>query len=82
MPEKVTFEEKAILKILLHASRHTASSICGLCLGKTSGDEKQITDAVPLFHTQAVWGPLLQTAIVQVSKSPLYYVNASIYASI
>jgi ER membrane protein complex subunit 8/9 len=63
------FDDIAILKILLHSSRHTSSAISGLCLGERSGDSVRVTDAVPLFHTQSIHGPLLPTALIQVTLS-------------
>lgn len=65
----ITFEDDALLKLLLHASRHTATPVCGVCLGKRSQGSIRMVDTVPLFHSHSVLGPLAQTALIQVRCS-------------
>lgn len=55
------------MKTLLHASRHSCTSVNGLLLGRLIGQaEVEINDAVPLFHSPTVLGPCFETALVQV----------------
>ena len=66
---KFDVSEAAAMKVLLHAARHSSSSICGLLLASKvpkSSDNVSIVDAIPLFHTNTIIGPCFETAIIQV----------------
>ncbi|KAF4315353.1 hypothetical protein BBO99_00009397 [Phytophthora kernoviae] len=50
----------AYVKMLLHAAKRPANSVCGLLLGQEQGQGFSITDVVPLFHHEAPLAPLLE----------------------
>ncbi|CAM9658697.1 unnamed protein product, partial [Heterosigma akashiwo] len=68
----VVVEKLAYCKLMLHAAKHfDSSSLCGLCLGTSSGEEGSlkvnIVDCVPLFH-QYVLAPLLEACSTMVEN--------------
>ncbi|KAG7395456.1 ER membrane protein complex subunit 9 [Phytophthora boehmeriae] len=50
----------AYVKLLLHAAKRPASSVCGLLVGQEQGQGFSISDVVPLFHHEAPLAPLLE----------------------
>jgi hypothetical protein len=66
MAERYSFETKAALKLLLHASKYPSSPISGLLLGTPGDGLITVVDAIPMFHTQACIGPCLDSGLSQV----------------
>ncbi|KAF4046326.1 hypothetical protein GN244_ATG01255 [Phytophthora infestans] len=54
------------VKLVLHAAKRPANSVCGLLLGTEQGQGFSISDAVPLFHHEAPLAPLLEVACAMV----------------
>ncbi|KAJ3319081.1 ER membrane protein complex subunit 8 [Boothiomyces sp. JEL0866] len=67
---------QAYAKIYLHAAKYPTQPIVGVLVGH----QDQITDAIPLFHSLLLPGPLLQAALEQIQENiiGLYYSNQSI----
>eukprot|EP00899_Mesostigma_viride_P002418 jgi/Mesvir1/12177/Mv00420-RA.1 len=73
------FEEKAFIKLLLHALKYPSKDVNGVLLGTASqngqassdeGPQTSITvvDAVPLFHGDLALAPMLEMALMQVDE--------------
>ena len=69
MSTSYTCDQKALLKVLLHAAKYPAASVNGILLGFTASDRKtvEVVDAIPLLHSFLTLAPALETALVQVS---------------
>lgn len=59
-------QTQSYVKLMLHAAKRPASSVCGLLLGQKKGQGFNISDAVPLFHHEAPLAPLLEVACAMV----------------
>ncbi|KAG5527121.1 hypothetical protein RHGRI_028141 [Rhododendron griersonianum] len=62
--------QNAFIKLVLQALNHKASAVNGLLLGRLSAynnDVVEITESVPLFHSQIDLLPPLEIALIQVS---------------
>ena len=68
MSTSYTFDQTAILKILLHAAKYPAAAVNGVLLGRTSSGNRtvEVVDAIPLLHSFLTLAPALETALVQV----------------
>ncbi len=64
-----SFDQTALLKVLLHSAKYPAASVNGVLLGRVKSDSKtvDIVDAIPLLHSFLTLAPALETALVQVS---------------
>ncbi|XP_059662370.1 ER membrane protein complex subunit 8/9 homolog [Cornus florida] len=62
--------QNAYIKLVLHALKHTTSAVNGVLLGRVSGGGTspvlEITDSVPLFHSQIGLLPPLEIALIQI----------------
>lgn len=71
-------DQAALLKILLHATKHPSSGVNGVLLGTlqaASGGGAapatvRVTDAIPVCHGFITLTPVLETALSQVGASP------------
>eukprot|EP00924_Labyrinthula_sp_SR-Ha-C_P007052 maker-scaffold_8-snap-gene-8.65-mRNA-1 protein AED:0.01 eAED:0.01 QI:36/1/1/1/1/1/2/89/186 len=54
------FEDKPLLKMLLHGGKHPTEAVIGVLLGKK--DEMKVLDAIPMFHN-AVLSPVLEVGV-------------------
>lgn len=59
-------ETQTYVKLVLHAAKWPASSVCGVLLGQEKGQGFTISDAVPFFHHEAPLAPLLEVACAMV----------------
>ncbi|KAI9016411.1 hypothetical protein CLU79DRAFT_706805 [Phycomyces nitens] len=50
---------------ILHAAKHSASTVCGVLLGKVDAQEVQVISAIPFFHHWTALTPMLETALQQ-----------------
>ncbi|KAG5554992.1 hypothetical protein RHGRI_012514 [Rhododendron griersonianum] len=60
--------QNAFIKLVLQALNHKASAVNGLLLGRLSAynnDVVEITESVPLFHSQIDLLPPLEIALIQ-----------------
>ncbi|CAI5741041.1 unnamed protein product [Peronospora destructor] len=77
-------ETSTYIKLMLHAAKWPASSVCGVLLGQKEGQGVLISDAVPLFHHEAPSAPLLEVACAMVDascqKSPRWQIVGFYYA--
>lgn len=69
MSTSYTCDQKALLKVLLHAAKYPAASVNGVLLGCIASDKQtvEIVDAIPLLHCFLTLAPALETALAQVS---------------
>uniref|UniRef100_A0A5B6ZY63 MPN domain-containing protein n=1 Tax=Davidia involucrata TaxID=16924 RepID=A0A5B6ZY63_DAVIN len=62
--------QNAYIKLVLHALKHKTSAVNGVLLGRLSGGDTnpvvEITDSVPLFHSQIGLLPPLEIALIQI----------------
>ncbi|XP_020597207.1 ER membrane protein complex subunit 8/9 homolog [Phalaenopsis equestris] len=62
----------AYIKLVLHALKHASSSVNGLLVGRLveggGSPTVQISDSVPLFHSQIGILPYLELALIQVEE--------------
>ena len=56
--------QKAYVKLMLHACKHHSSGVNGILLGEkvVAGQDVQVLDVVPLFHTSTL-SPMLEVAL-------------------
>ena len=61
--------QNAYIKLVLHALKHKTSAVNGILLGRVSpqNDVVEITDSVPLFHSQLGLLPQLEISLILVS---------------
>lgn len=77
---ELTYEigQNAYIKLVLHALKHKSSSVNGVLVGRFDASKEvvQISDAVPLFHSNIGLLPPLEIALMQVCTfSLLYFMN-------
>jgi len=60
----ITLSADAYSVLFLHCCRYPTRSLNGLLLGKASSDAVQVTQALPLFHTQISLTPMLEAALL------------------
>ncbi|KAL6538493.1 hypothetical protein OROGR_012481 [Orobanche gracilis] len=62
--------QNAYLKVVLHALKHRTSTVNGVLLGRSSADGSaiEITDSVPLFHSQIGLLPPLEIALIMIEE--------------
>ncbi|KAJ3170446.1 ER membrane protein complex subunit 8 [Geranomyces variabilis] len=66
MPATYRLSHVAYSKLVLHAAKHSVCEVSGVLIGrKKSGDEVEVVDAVPLFHSRPL-APMLEVALQQV----------------
>ncbi|KAJ3161235.1 ER membrane protein complex subunit 8 [Geranomyces variabilis] len=66
MPATYRLSHLAHSKLVLHAAKHSVCEVSGVLIGrKKSGDEIEVVDAVPLFHSRPL-APMLEVALQQV----------------
>lgn len=67
---ELTYEigQNAYIKIVLHALKHKSSAVNGVLVGRYDAGKGivQISDAVPLFHSNTGLLPSLEIALMQV----------------
>lgn len=61
-----TVQTQSYVKLMLHAAKRPASSVCGLLLGQRQGKRVLVSDAAPLFHHEAPLAPMLEVACAMV----------------
>lgn len=65
--------QNAYIKLVLHALKHKTSAVNGLLLGRLSSGSDvvvvEITDSIPLFHSQIGLLPPLEIALIMVPLS-------------
>ncbi|KDE08456.1 hypothetical protein MVLG_01238 [Microbotryum lychnidis-dioicae p1A1 Lamole] len=66
-PTSYTLSPLAYLKLVLHASKYTSCSVCGLLVGSTSSSSSSalttITDIIPLLHQWTTLSPMMEAAL-------------------
>jgi len=64
--------QNAYIKLVLHALKHKSSAVNGVLLGRLSGSDGspivEITDSVPLFHSQIGVLPPLEIALIMIEE--------------
>ncbi|KAL6195193.1 hypothetical protein ACLB2K_030813 [Fragaria x ananassa] len=62
--------QNAYIKLVLHALKHKTSAVNGILLGRVSpqNDVVEITDSVPLFHSQLGLLPQLEISLVLIEE--------------
>ncbi|RVX14787.1 ER membrane protein complex subunit 8/9-like [Vitis vinifera] len=70
---KYEIAQNAYIKLVLHALKHKTAAVNAVLLGRlvTSTDGShtlQISDAVPLFHSQITLLPPLEIALIQIEE--------------
>ncbi|XAR67348.1 hypothetical protein NMG60_11002065 [Bertholletia excelsa] len=62
--------QNAYIKLVLHALKHRTSAVNGVLLGRLSGCGAvvEITESVPLFHSQIGLLPPLEIALLQIEE--------------
>ena len=60
-----TLSHEAYCKAVLHTLKFPHASVSGALLGRKSGAQVEIVDALPMFHTTFVTASLLQVAFTQ-----------------
>ncbi|CAO2817075.1 unnamed protein product [Amaranthus hypochondriacus] len=67
---ELTFEigQNAYIKLVLHALKHKSSAVNGVLVGRYDAGKGivQISDAVPLFHSNTALLPSLEIALMQI----------------
>ncbi|BBH04407.1 Uncharacterised protein family UPF0172 [Prunus dulcis] len=58
--------QNAYIKLVLHALKHKSSAVNAVLLGRVSSqnDAVEITDSVPLFHSQIGLLPQLEISLI------------------
>ncbi|KAG9455468.1 hypothetical protein H6P81_008372 [Aristolochia fimbriata] len=66
---KYDIRQNAYIKLVLHALKHKTSSVNGILVGRLLGDNLvEISDSIPLSHTQIPLLPTLEIALLQVEE--------------
>ncbi|XP_019150126.1 PREDICTED: ER membrane protein complex subunit 8/9 homolog [Ipomoea nil] len=62
--------QNAYIKLVLHALKHKSSAVNGVLLGRPSpaGDAVEVTDSVPLFHSQLGLLPPLEISLIMIEE--------------
>ncbi|EPS72186.1 hypothetical protein M569_02573 [Genlisea aurea] len=60
--------QKAYIKLILHALKHRTSVVNGVLLGRYADGEVDIVDSVPLFHSQIGLLPPLEIALIMIEE--------------
>jgi len=64
--------QNAYIKLVLHALNHKSSAVNGVLIGRLSGSDPnaivEITDSVPLFHSQIGLLPPLEIALIMIDE--------------
>ncbi|WOG98482.1 hypothetical protein DCAR_0417825 [Daucus carota subsp. sativus] len=63
--------QNAYIKLILHSLKHSSSAVNGVLLGRVSGDANsvvEISDSVPLFHSQIGLLPPLEIALLMIEE--------------
>ncbi|XP_055606778.1 ER membrane protein complex subunit 8/9 homolog isoform X2 [Uranotaenia lowii] len=65
---EVNFSARAYCKIMLHAAKYPHLAVNGLLLGagKGTNQQKEVVDAIPLFHQCLHVTPMAEIALIQV----------------
>ncbi|KAL1689373.1 hypothetical protein GGG16DRAFT_57880 [Schizophyllum commune] len=58
-----TFSDDAYLKLFFHCAKYPHRAVNGVLLGSETGDEVQITDAVPLLHHWTHLSPMMEIGL-------------------
>ncbi|KAI9360377.1 hypothetical protein DFJ73DRAFT_757311 [Zopfochytrium polystomum] len=59
---------KAYLKLALHSTKYSVTSVLGFLLGSKSGSRLEIVDAIPVSHDVLPLAPMLDIALQQAQK--------------
>ncbi|KAL5705704.1 hypothetical protein ACHQM5_023971 [Ranunculus cassubicifolius] len=66
---KYEIGQNAYIKLVLHALKHKTSAVNGILIGRLIKEELvEITDAVPLSHSQIGLLPTLEIALIQIEE--------------
>lgn len=65
-PSSYRIAPRAYNIIVLHACKYPANSVNGVILGKASGGDIEIVNAIPLFHSHLTMPARLEVALAQV----------------
>ncbi|KAF5180253.1 ER membrane protein complex subunit 8/9-like protein [Thalictrum thalictroides] len=69
---KYQIGQNAYIKSVLHAIKHKTSAVNGILLGRLLKDEViEISDAIPLSHSQIGLLPTLEIALIQLDNTKL-----------
>lgn len=61
-------QQTAYVKLVLHALKHPMSAVNGILVGRTTDTTVEITDCIPLFHSQLGLLPMLELALSQIDE--------------
>ncbi|CAJ2633703.1 unnamed protein product [Trifolium pratense] len=65
---KYEVSQNAYIKLVLHSLKHPTSAVNGVLIGRISNDTVEITDAVPLFHSQIPLLPQLEISLILIEE--------------
>lgn len=67
---KYEVSQNAYIKLVLHSLKHPTSAVNGVLIGRisSSNDTVEITDAVPLFHSQIPLLPQLEISLILIEE--------------
>jgi hypothetical protein len=65
---KYEVTQNAYIKLVLHSLKHPTSAVNGVLIGRISNDTVEITDAVPLFHSQIPLLPQLEISLILIEE--------------
>jgi hypothetical protein len=67
---KYEVTQNAYIKLVLHSLKHPTSAVNGVLIGRisSSNDTVEITDAVPLFHSQIPLLPQLEISLILIEE--------------
>lgn len=70
---EITVETKAYVKLLLHAAKYPHCAVNGILLAEDSKHSKdksrvRFVDCIPLFHLSLSLAPMLEAALLQVTR--------------
>ncbi|XP_060199435.1 ER membrane protein complex subunit 8/9 homolog [Lycium barbarum] len=71
MESTYEINQNAYIKLILHASKHKTNAVNGVLIGRISGDDNnavEITESVPLFHSQIGLLPPLEIALIMIEE--------------
>ncbi|GAU28286.1 hypothetical protein TSUD_256140 [Trifolium subterraneum] len=65
---KYEVSQNAYIKLVLHSLKHPTSAVNGVLIGRISNDTVEITDTVPLFHSQIPLLPQLEISLILIEE--------------
>ena len=65
-PVTYTLSDRAYVKLVLHALKHPTRAVCGVLVGRASGDAGvEVVDALPMLHSSLAVTPCAEIALEQ-----------------